>query len=644
MGKRNRKIKNSHRDYSLIEKNNPGSFISSDQEFKLRVDSQASVGNTQQDLTCSAPHYLYASVKTIDELFLMQVLLHPDKVAVLSGNSSLTYRELDFRTDQIAHRIISAGLLKGSVIGICLDRSVDMVVSVLGILKAGCTYLPLDPVFPDERIRFMSEDSGARMMITQDIYKRIFSIHKGIDLHIMDSKAEETEVCLDKKDFPGNDQDSLAYIIYTSGSTGRPKGVKVHHEAVVNFLISMSKMPGFHETDRLLAVTTLSFDISVLEILLPLVCGGELYISSSYDILDGQLIIAQLEEHNITVMQGSPATWNLLLESGWKGKKNLKALCGGERLTPDLLKNLYPKVGELWNMYGPTETTVWSACHRIENADLPVLVGKPIDNTVVYIVDHNNNILPATSTGEVCIGGTGVCKGYQNLPELTNDRFIFLKNGEYVYKTGDEGRVLPDGNIELFGRLDNQIKLRGFRIEPGEIEVKLSSINGIKLSVVKVVNLGENDERLVAFIITAGDFGLSDKEISENLSLSLPSYMIPAFYIRMNKIPRLPNGKIDRSALRFENNLSSGNREEEQGKITETERRLKTIWESVLKKNIKLVTDNFFDLGGQSLLALRVVNRIREELGIMVSFNDMLCRPTIREMAMYIENNLTGSG
>jgi len=399
----------------------------------------------------------------------------------------------------------------------------------------------------------------------------------------------------------------------------------------------MSKRPGINSKDRLLAVTTLSFDISVLELFLPLSLGAELIISEAEDISDGQKLSGLFDQNNITVMQATPATWFILLNSGWNGKKNLKALCGGEAILPGLVKDLLPKVESLWNMYGPTETTVWSTCYQLTDPALPILVGTPIDNTSVYILDKNNNQLPVGVIGEVCIGGLGVTKGYNNRPDLTAEKFIPFENGQIIYKTGDLGRFLIDGNIELFGRIDNQIKLRGFRLEPGEIETLLSHIEGIKEAVVKIHKFDENDERLVAFLNVDTEFLMSKEEIVELLAQKLPSYMIPSFFQKYDGFPRLPNGKINKKALFFEMKESESKNSQDIRALTPTEKKILNIWCDALKTNDILITDNFFNIGGNSLLAISVFSKITSAFNIELSLRVFFDSPRIIDLAETID-------
>lgn len=572
----------------------------------------------------------------IQNFFENQAVLTPSKTAVISGNSSLTYKELNDQSNQLARHLISLGITNGDIVGICMDRSVEMVISVLGVLKAGCCYLPMDPSFPDVRINYMYEDSGAKVLISQSSLKEKFRQFPSTSIVLTDTdKSKISKYNTKKPDLNINTQ-GLAYIIYTSGSTGKPKGVKVHHQAVVNFINSMSRRPGFSKEERLLAVTTLSFDISVLELFLPLSFGAELIIAETEDIFEGQKLSGLLDLNDITVMQATPAIWNILLSSGWNGKKNLKALCGGEAILPGLVKDLLPKVESLWDMYGPTETTVWSTCNQLTDSAPPILVGTPIDNTTVYILDKDNNQLPIGVIGEICIGGLGVTKGYHNRPELTAEKFIPFENSQIIYKTGDLGRYLIDGNIEIFGRIDNQIKLRGFRIEPGEIENLLSQLSGVKEAVVKVHKFDENDERLVAFLNVDPEFKLTKEEIIGSLSQHLPAYMIPSFFQRSDGFPRLPNGKINKKAILFAIDESEKKHEKDFDSLTATEKKLINIWETILKiKNIN-PSGNFFDSGGTSILAINLANLISKEFNITLKALMIFEFPTIKDQSEYL--------
>ncbi|HNW56145.1 MAG TPA: amino acid adenylation domain-containing protein [Bacteroidales bacterium] len=576
----------------------------------------------------------------IQDLVEQQAKRYPSSVAAICGDSKLTYKELSEKSDKLASYLISHGVKPGEVVGIYMERSVEMIVSVLGILKAGCCYLPMDPSFPRERLAFMIEDSGANVLITQSSLKENARGFK-VSLEVF-TDEEKAKINAGNA---GNlkvtmTPEFLAYIIYTSGSTGKPKGVKVHHRGVVNFLLSMKTNPGFSREDRLLAVTTLSFDISVLEIFLPLSNGAQVIVAVPEDITDGQRLEKLISRHDITVMQATPATWNLLLEEGWKGKKNMKALCGGEALTPTLAQKLIPRVKTLWNMYGPTETTVWSTCYQITDSEAPILVGRPINNTTVYILDDTNRELPVGVIGEVGIGGDGVTKGYHNRPELNAEKFVQLDSKGIVYKTGDLGRYLYDGNIELFGRIDNQVKLRGFRIELGEIENQLMKVPEIKDVVVKLCKVEENDFRLIAFIVTDTKEKLSKTKIIEQISRELPSYMLPSLFQVYKELPRLPNGKTDKKALKFDKSDLLDSDIEINEVLSPTESVIYSIWCKILKHENISVNDNFFDLGGDSLKAVTLMARIKSELKVDLPLKALLKAPRIKELAESVESLL----
>jgi len=423
--------------------------------------------------------------------------------------------------------------------------------------------------------------------------------------------------------------------------------------------------PGFSTGDRLLGVTTISFDISVLELFLPLLCGATLVLAAREDVFDGQKLSESLEVNEITVMQATPATWNILIQSGWKGKNNLRVLCGGEAMRPELIRNLLPKVESLWNMYGPTETTVWSTCIQITDLNAPIFVGKPINNTTIQILDDENNLLPVGDVGEVAIGGTGVTKGYHNRPDLNAAKFIKLKDGMVFYKTGDLGMRLYDGNIRLLGRLDNQIKIRGFRVEPGEIEFLLAGIPFVKDAVVIAQQFEDSDERLVAFLSVDPEFGLTNEEINKFLAHKLPTYMIPSFYTKTDAFPRLPNGKIDRKALHFETHLSensigtgrefvAGNGKELFNAIDDvvnnnspvsgvcnsnrSEKRICRIWERILKRDIVDLNSNFFEIGGNSMLLAQMAILLKKEFGKDINALTIMQNPTINMLAKFLSD------
>jgi len=574
----------------------------------------------------------------IQNLFEDQVLTRPDKVAVIFGDTRLTYKELDVRSNQLAWRLLSMNLHPGDNVGIFLERSVEIVISVLAVLKAGGCYLPLDPLYPVERIKYMIENSELKILICQDSLQTDFLRLTALSIVIIDREREILNNLNEIKPDLNLNTQSFAYLLYTSGSTGRPKGIRIHHKAVVNFICSMSRSPGIREDDILLAVTTLSFDISVLELFSPLSVGATVVVAATSDTTDGLALIDLMGKHNISILQATPSLWNFLIACGWKGNRSLKAICGGEALIPNLVQQVLPKVKELWNFYGPTETTVWSTGMRITDPDAQVLIGKPIDNTKIYILDSNNKQLPVGATGEICIGGMGVAKGYFKNTEITVRKFISLGDGDTVYRTGDFGRFHDDGNIEFLGRIDNQIKLKGYRIEPYEIEDVLSRLKGIREAVVKLHKFNENDERLVAFLNVDNDVLLTDKEIIDSLLLTLPRYMVPKFYQKSDGFPRMPNGKIDRKALTLDmNELESRERKEVNTTLTPIEMIIYKIWSEALKTREISISDNFFDIGGNSLIAVTVFSKIEYAFKLNLGLRIFFDSPRIKDLAEVID-------
>jgi len=563
----------------------------------------------------------YPSDVGFHQLIEAQSLSTPDAVAVQCGEESLTYDELNRRANKLAHYLVKQGVKVETLVGICMNRSIDMMVSLLGVLKAGGAYLPLDPAFPAERLAFMLDDAKSPLLLIESALR---------------SELPETQaqiVCVNELGSLLDDEsdeaplvevaaENLAYVIYTSGSTGKPKGVQVPHGGVANFLNSMARQPGLTADDVLVAVTTLSFDIAVLELYLPLIVGGKCVIATRDVASDGQMLLALLDASDATVMQATPTTWRLLIAAGWKGNERFKVLCGGEAMPRDLIGELISRAGSVWNMYGPTETTVWSTCYQLTDADAPALIGKPIDNTQIYILDERMSPVPAGVYGEIYIGGSGVTRGYLDRPALTAERFIddpfSEKAGAKLYLTGDLGRYLADGNIEYQSRNDGQVKVRGFRIELGEIESNLVKHPSVDRGVVIVREDRPGDQRLVAYVVFKLGLSATVTEIREHLRAVLPEYMIPQHLVELDELPLSPNGKVDRKSLPapFATSFDEDDFVEPE---TESEKYLAGVWKSELNVERVGVHDNFFDLGGHSLLSMMMVSRIRKETGVSVS-------------------------
>jgi len=455
--------------------------------------------------------------KCFHQLFEEQVTRSPDAVAVVFKHRQLTYRELNQRANKLAHYLLKNGVEPEMLVGICIERSLDMLIGLLGILKAGGAYVPLDPTYPEDRLSYMLDDANVQVLLT---HSALVKGQLSFLLKTAKSKQPLTIISLDtdwkrisqhsqNNPFSGVLPENLAYTIYTSGSTGKPKGVQIPHQAVVNFLSSMSQTPGLTDKDTLLAVTTISFDIAGLELYLPLTVGAKVVLASHDVAASGQLLGKLIKSSGTTVMQATPATWYLLLAAKWEGDPQLKILIGGEALPKELANQLLDKVGSVWNMYGPTEATIWSTLYQVPRVsdlislDTPESIGRPIANTQIYILNSNLQPVPIGIAGELHIGGAGLARGYRHRPELTNEKFItnpFDSNSNRLYKTGDLARYLPDGNLEFLGRIDHQVKVHGFRIELGEIEAVLNRHPGVHQSVVTVQKTGK-DKRLVAYAV-----------------------------------------------------------------------------------------------------------------------------------------------
>jgi len=548
-----------------------------------------------------------------------------ERVALVAEDRCLTFAELDERSNRLAQHLLDSGVLPGSLVGISLERTSDLVVAAVAVWKSGAGYVPLDPAYPSARLEFMAQRADLRLIITTGELEGRFGRYSGRSV-LLDVDRQTIERCSAARLRLEADLSDPAYVIFTSGSTGEPKGVKVPARAVINFLESMGRRPGFASSDVLLAVTTLSFDISVLELFLPLRSGGTVVLASAADAMDGMALVRMIEEHDVTVLQGTPGTWRLLCGSGWAGRSTLRALCGGEGFPRDLLRELLPRVGQVWNMYGPTETTVWSTCAQLTDADAPITIGSPIHNTRCYVLDSDGRPVPPGIPGELYIGGLGVADGYLGRPEENARRFVpdpVTPGGGLIYRTGDMVRWRRDGSLEHLHRVDQQVKLRGFRIELGEIEATLNAIEGVRGAAVVLAELHDGPE-LVAYV--AADPGaLTDRGLRERAAQSLPSYMVPRILIRIDDMPMTENGKIDRKALPDPGadpgwGSSAGLAAPE----TDAERYLAAIWQEILDITAVSVEDNFFDLGGHSLLAVRTIARIREERGVEVPFQALI--------------------
>jgi amino acid adenylation domain-containing protein len=577
------------------------------------------------------------AVRTVHGLVEACARAHPERTAVIFGSERVTYRELDARATALAARLRQRGVGRGTLVGVCLRRSNRLVEALLAVLKAGAGYVPIDPTYPPDRIRHVVEDSGAVVVLTETATQAAAAGGRAEQL-VLDAAENLSRSASVGAQADAAGESDLAYVIYTSGSTGKPKGVQIEHRSVVSFLQSMRERPGLDSGDRLLAVTTISFDIAGLELFLPLTTGATVVIAPAEAVLDGLELAALIGAHDVSVMQATPATWRLLLESGWTGKADLRVLCGGEPLPEDLVRRLLPKVGSIWNMYGPTETTIWSTCSRVEAA-ADIHIGTPIDNTLVRVVDARGNLVPIGVSGELLLGGVGVARGYLNRPELNAERFVTLpaESGRF-YRTGDLARVRTDGNLDCLGRLDFQVKIRGFRVEIGEIEAVLSADSAVDQAVVVARPDASGTVALVAYIRLNERQGSNLAQVRDRARRFLPDYMIPAYMIETSEYPLTPNGKIDRKALEARP-LDTPATREIVAPRTRAEQAVANLFQEILGAGVVSATDNFFDLGGHSIAAARLMSRLRSDLAVTVPLRTLFETPTVAGIAGFIEQS-----
>jgi len=582
----------------------------------------------------------YPPDKCIHQLFEEQVEKTPSDIAVIFENQQLSYRELNNRANQLAHYLQQLGVKPDIMVGICVERSIEMVVGLLAIMKAGGAYMPLDPAYPKERLAFTLADSQVSVLLAHTHLINDLPSHSA-QLVCIDTDSTAFADYSSENIVDNVKPENLAYVIYTSGSTGKPKGVQIPHSAVVNFLSTMRQIPGLVKEDVLLSVTTLSFDIAALELYLPLIVGSRLVLVNREVISDGTQLLKQLVSNDVTVMQATPATWRMLIAAGWEGKNRIKVLCGGEALDSSLAYQLLERSKEVWNLYGPTETTIWSAAQKVNSQEQQQgvsYIGRPIANTQFYILDERQELVPIGVSGELHIGGAGLARGYWHRPDLTGEKFIPspFESGKRLYKTGDLARYLSNGKIEFLGRIDHQVKIRGFRIELGEIEALLKQHSQIRETVVIAREDIPNDCRLVAYIVTHENVTLSVNELRGFLKEKLPDYMLPSAFVVLEALPLTPNGKVDRRALPVPDSLRPTLTTTYQVPQSQMEQQIAKLWQEVLHIDRVGIHDNFFDLGGHSLLMLKVNHKLRAILQRDISVVTMFQNPTIYSLAHYL--------
>ena len=582
----------------------------------------------------------YPANQTVVQLFEAQVASAPDAVAVVCGPRTMTYQELNAAADALAERLQAQGFAPGRRIGVLLERSADLVVALLAVLKSGSAYVPLDPAYPAARLIHVVKDGELAALVTRSgLHERVET--PGLQLVMIDAAPAPL---VNGGSVPRGQPagpDDIAYAIYTSGSTGLPKGVQIRHRSLVNLLWAMREKPGLQAGDTLLSVTTIAFDIAALEVFLPLIVGARLVIAREQETVGAELLRV-LRRSGATVMQATPVTWQLLLDAGWSGDPPLKMLCGGEALPRTLADRLLATGGELWNMYGPTETTIWSSALRVEPGTDPVPIGPPIANTQFYVADQEGTLVPPGAPGELLIGGDGVAAGYIGRPELTRERFItdpFRPDpAARLYRTGDLVRLRGSGNLEFLGRSDNQIKLRGFRIELGEIEATLLRHPDVTDAVAVIGSDPSGEAGIHAYVTINAPVPIPASMLRAWVGQSLPSYMVPSFVGFLPALPRTLNGKIDRRSLPAPNDedgseASGSVSVEEAEPADDIQRRLVVIWRTLLGVHDITPASNFFELGGNSLLAAHLIARIETEFERRISLASLFQAATIGELA-----------
>ncbi len=572
-------------------------------------------------------HKTFAHDVGVHRLLEAQAQARPDATALVCNGQALSYGELNRRANGLAHRLRAAGVGPDVLVAVALDRSVEMVLALLATLKAGGAYVPLDPQFPADRLAFMLEDSRARVLLTAgELHTRL---PLAADQHVLFMDAQEDARYSHANPDVELTGEHLAYVIYTSGSTGKPKGVMVRHGALSSFTHGMAETLAIGADARLLSLTTFSFDIFALELYVPLAVGATVVLADKDVSLDPEAILDRVQREAINVVQATPSTWRMLLDSERRTLLHgVKCLCGGEALPADLAERMLAQQGTVWNLYGPTETTIWSAAHKLVEP-LP-FVGRPIANTALFILNADLTPCPVGAAGELLIGGVGLARGYLGRAAMTAERFVpnpFAGNGERLYRTGDLARYRADGVVEYIGRVDHQVKVRGFRIELGEIEACLREQSRIREAVV----VAENDQ-LLAYLVTdtptpEADQGALRERCKVALREVLPDYMVPAHMQFLLRLPLTPNGKLDRKALPKPD--ASLLQKRYVAPVSERESQVAAIWADVLGTPQVGLEDHFFELGGHSLLATRVVSRVRQALGIEVALKSLFEQPVL---------------
>jgi amino acid adenylation domain-containing protein len=564
----------------------------------------------------------------VDQLFERQVERTPHNPAITFDGESMSYLALFEEASHLAGQLQALGVGPNTLVGVCIDRCHEMVTALLAVFMAGGAYLPLDPSFPPDRIRFMQEDARPLVVLTQAHLPGTLPFIAPHVLAVAHLGATGKPAAVHGSQI--GSLDDLAYVIYTSGSTGKPKGVRVTHRALTNLLSGVSPELPLETSDVFLATSTISFDISAFEIFAPLIAGAQLVIARRSEAADGELLSSAIREVGATVLQATPSGWRILLEAGWDGQPGLKMLTAGEPLDRTLARNLLARGSTLWNLYGPTEATIYATGQQITGE--AITIGKPLANYSAYVLDYHGNRIPVGAVGELHLGGIGIAQGYLNRPELTQEKFIDDEFGEQpggrLYRTGDLARFLPDGQIELLGRADNQIKLRGHRIELEEVEALLDSHVAVRRSVVTVVDVDEGDQRLVAYIVPKQAGKTDLVALREYAVRGLPAYMVPSTFVMVDSFSLTPSGKVDRKALRGSTAFQSFDQLSQSS--GDLEQIVLSCWKSALSIAELGPDAHFFEFGGHSLLAVRLCCDISNRLARKIPVSWLFEAPTPR--------------
>ncbi len=594
----------------------------------LKVD--ASAYSTLNNTKISYPQL------PLHELLFKQAQTNPLKKALKFKDSEISYGDLEKQVHQVAHYLKSKGVVNGDYVAVSLPRSIELIATLIAIMECGCAFLPLDPSYPGKRLEFMLEDSGAKFLITTKTFSSALQSTTSV-LLLEDIFSElpkyPTTPLSENIDFQ-----NAVYLLYTSGSTGKPKGVPITHHNLVNLLYGVLEKPGIKETDVLISITTISFDIAMAELFAPLLVGAKLILTTEETAKDTRLLLNMMKDEAITFMQATPATWQMLLYSGWEKPLPIRVISTGEALPIVLAKSILDRVDELWNMYGPTETTIWSAIKQISKTDDLITIGQPMANTQLYIVDEQLRLVQPGNSGELCIAGDGVAKGYWKREDLTAEKFIknpFETNsGTFLYRTGDLAKLLPSGDVQCLGRIDQQVKIRGHRIELGEIEKVLDALDGIHSSVVLL-----HEDALIATVITSNTDYQNVNQVNnwkDLLKAQLPAHMMPQQFILVKEFPKTLSGKIDRKALlQFLPNKTVNHTFTEPS--TPSEKIIAAIWQDCLGIDKIDVMSDFFELGGHSVVGVQVMARIEKETGNRLPLVALLKHPTVKQLAAYMD-------